>query len=183
MEEVTVTAVDAANSTLTAVFTKNHATNALIKAYGIFPQGVLSSSTGTQLRIFGDINGDGTIAYVQYTCDTGAGTLSRSVTTVTPTTSTMTSSQVLVGDITANPGGTPCFQYTSRTAGPYTFVTSVAVTLSARTSSLDPQTGQYGTMTKSFLNLSPRNVLTALSFVLKGYSDRVQNTPPNIPLT
>lgn len=182
-ETVNVTAVNASTSTITAVFLLSHAASALVRAYGVFPQGVLSSSTSTELRIFGDINGDGTITYVKYTCDTNAGTLSRSMTVVTPGTTASNASDVLVRNLTANPGGTACFQYTSKTAGPYTFVTSVAITLSARTSKVDPQTKQYVTMTKSFLNLAPRNVLMGLKLALSGSEVRLQPTPPNIPLT
>jgi prepilin-type N-terminal cleavage/methylation domain-containing protein len=182
-ETVTVTAVNTATSTITAVFVLSHPSNTVVRGYGVFPQGILSSSTATELRIFGDINGDGSITYVKYICDTSAGTLSRSMTTVTPSTTTATASQVLVNNLTANPGGTACFQYTSRTAGTYTFVTSVAITLSARTSKVDPQTKQYATMTKSFLNLAPRNVLMGLELALNGSRVRLQPTPANIPLT
>lgn len=182
-ETVKVTAVNAGTSTITGVFTQNHAVNTRVRGYGVFPQGILSSSSATELRIFGDINGDGNITYVKYICDTSAGTLSRSMTVVTPTTTTATASEVLVSDLTANPGGTACFQYTSRTTGPYTFVTSVGITLSARSSKVDPQTKQYVTMTKSFLNLAPRNVLMGLELALTGSEIRLQPTPPNIPLT
>src|SRR5262245_49182683 len=182
-ETVKVTAVNAGTSTISGVFTQNHAINSRVRGYGVFPQGILSSSTGTELRIFGDINGYGNITYVKYICDTTAGTLSRSVTLVTPTVTTANASEVLVSDLTANPGGTACFQYTSRTTGPYTFVTSVGITLSARSSKVDPQTKQYVTMTKSFLNLAPRNVLMGLELALTGSEIRLQPTPPNIPLT
>jgi prepilin-type N-terminal cleavage/methylation domain-containing protein len=182
-ESVKVTAVDAGASTITAVFNLSHAANTIIRASGVFPQGILSSSTATELRIFGDINADGNITYVKYVCNPSAGTLSRSMTVVTPGTTTANASEVLVSDLIPNPGSTPCFQYTSKTAGPYTFVTSVAITLSARSSKLDPQTKQYATMTKSFVNLAPRNVLLGLALALSGSEVRLQPTPPNIPLT
>jgi hypothetical protein len=63
------------------------------------------------------------------------------------------------------------------------FVTSVGITLSVRTSAIDPQTREYVTMTKSFLNLSPRNVLQALTLARSGYTTRIQNLPANVPLT
>jgi prepilin-type N-terminal cleavage/methylation domain-containing protein len=182
-ETVKVTAVNTGAVTVTGVFTQSHPINSRVRGYGVFPQGILSSSTATELRIFGDINGDGNITYVKYTCDTGAGTLSRSMTVVTPGTTTANASEVLVSDLTANPGGTACFQYTSRTLGTYTFVTSVGITLSARSSKVDPQTKQYVTMTKSFLNLAPRNVLMGLELALTGSEIRLQPTPSNIPLT
>jgi prepilin-type N-terminal cleavage/methylation domain-containing protein len=182
-ETLTVTAVNTAATTVTAVFTKSHAANSVVRAYGVFPQGILSSSTSTELRIFGDINNDGSIQYVKYTCDTAAGTLSRSMTLVTPAATASNASDVLVNNLTTNPGGTACFQYTSRTVGTYTFVTSVAITMSVRSSKVDPQTKQYATMTKSFLNLAPRNVLMGMELANNGYRIRLQPTPPNIPLT
>ena len=184
-ERVTVTALDTVAGTITAVFLNSHPANTVVRGYGIFYQGILSSSDGNNLKIFGDINGDGSITYVKYTCDTSAGTLSRSMTVVTPTTTALSlnASDVLVNNLTVNPGGVACFQYpTPIIAGPYTFVPSVAVTLSARTSKVDPQTKQYVTMTKSFLNLAPRNVLAGKELALSGSQTRLQLTPSNIIL-
>ena len=181
-ETVTVTAVDPALSTVTAVFTAAHPAGTAIRAYGVFPQGLLSSSTGTELRLFGDINNDGTLVYLKYACDTASGTFTRSVTPITPSAAAANAPETLLDNLIANPGGTPCFQYTSTVAGPYTFVTSVGITLSVRTTTVDPQTRQFVNMTKSFLNLSPRNVLSGLSLARLGYTSRLQNAPPNVPL-
>jgi hypothetical protein len=189
-EHVTVTALDTVAGTISAVFVKSHPANTVVRGYGVFyqgimPPGLMGGSDANNLKIFGDINGDGSITYVKYTCDTTAGTLSRSMTVVTPTTTALTLNgpDVLLNNLTANPGNVACFQYPpNTTAGPYTFVTSVAVTLSVRTSKVDPQTKQYVTMTKSFLNLAPRNVLAGKELALSGSQTRLQLTPSNIIL-
>jgi len=41
------------------------------------PPSVTDGSTGNVLKIFGDVNGDGRMVYVEYRCDTAAGNLYR----------------------------------------------------------------------------------------------------------
>src|ERR1043166_8882159 len=67
-ESVAVTAVG--SNQITAIFTHDHAAGVLVTVRGVFPQGVLSSSTSTSLKIVGDVNADGTLSYVQYDCET-----------------------------------------------------------------------------------------------------------------
>ncbi len=174
---------------VTGIFKQSHATGEVVFAQGVFPQGVLSSSTGTSLKMVGDVNADGTIVYLQYDCDTTAGTLMRSVTTLAPGVTTRNSAQTLLTNLVPNPGGAACFQYGTAvtvTAGSstYTFVPSVAVALSLQTSKRDPQTGAFITMTKSFSNLSSRNVLAGLTMAQASpaITNRLQPTPPNVPL-
>jgi type II secretory pathway pseudopilin PulG len=180
------------STTVTGIFGKPHATGAPVTALGVFPYGVVTpgttdGSTGTVLNLFGDINGDGTLVYVRYTCAPGntaaPGTLTRSVTTITPGVTTIAASQNLLTTLVANPGGTACFVYTTPTpqvvAG-YTFVNGVGITLSVQTTLPDPQTNQYLTMTKSFLNLEPRNVLVAYELANAGITTRLQATPANV---
>ena len=174
------------STTISAIFTKNHASGVTVNAIGAFPQGILWSSggtlsTATRLEVVGDLLGDGSLVYVQYNCDTAAGTLSRSVTSVSA--AGISASVPLVQNLTANPGGTACFQYTTTTASGFTFVTSVAVTMSVQTQYQDPQTKSFVTMTKSFLNIAPRNVLAALAAAQASLTDRLQPTPTNLPLT
>jgi prepilin-type N-terminal cleavage/methylation domain-containing protein len=183
-ETVTVTAIG--TNQISAIFSKSHAAGAVVAGRGVFPQGVLSSSTSTSLKIFGDINADGSLVYVQYDCDTAAGTLARSVTTITPGVTTQNASTFLLTNLVANPSGTPCFQYAgSITAAGYTFVPSVGVSLTVQTSQRDPQTGSFVTMTKSFSNLSSRNVLAglALAQASPAVTNRLQPTPPSVPLS
>lgn len=177
-ELVSATAVTSA--TVTGVFGKNHASGTTVTAVGIFPQGIMSSSTSTQLRLFGDLYGDGSLQYAQYDCSPGAGTFSRSITPVSA--SSISASQVLIGNVIANPGGTPCFQFQTTSISGTSFVTSVGITISVRTAQRDPQTGAYVTMTKSFLNIAPRNVLAGLDDAQNAIIGRLQPTPPNLPL-
>jgi prepilin-type N-terminal cleavage/methylation domain-containing protein len=182
-EIVTVTAIG--SNSITAIFTKSHSAGAIVAAWGVFPQGVLSSSSATSLNIFGDINADGTLVYVQYDCDTSAGTLTRSVTTIAPGVTTRNASQTLLTNLIANPGATACFQYgTAVTASGHTFIPSVAVSLTVQTSQRDGQTGAYVTMTKSFSNLSSRNILAGLTMAQASpaITNRLQSNPPDLPL-
>jgi hypothetical protein len=203
-ELVTLTAVSPGTNQIAGIFSVAHASGAPINVMGVFPNGIVApgttnGSTGTStgsysatvtepassvLNLFGDLNADGTLVYVRYTCDTTAtpGTLTRSVTTITPGSNTISSSQYLLKTLITNPSGTACFQYTTATAGGYTFVTNIAVTLSVRTVNRDPETNQYVTMTKSFLNLSPRNILTAFKLASSSVTSRLQPTPANVSL-
>ena len=182
-ETVTVTAIG--SNSITGIFTQSHAAGATVTARGVFPQGVLSGSTATSLKLFGDINADNTLVYVQYDCDTAAGTLTRSVTTIAPGVTTRNTSQTLLTNLVANPGGTACFQYgTAVTASGYTFIPSVAVSLTVQTSQVDGQTGAFVTMTKSFSNLSSRNILAGITLAQASpaVTSRLQSTPPSLPL-
>lgn len=187
-EIVQVTAIPA-TSQVTGVFHQNHTSGGPVFALGVFPQGVLSTSTGTSLQLLGDVNADGSLDYVQYDCDTTAGTLTRSITTIAPGVTTRNPSQTLLTNLIANPGGTPCFQYGTAvpvTVGSttYTFVPSVAVSLTVQTSKVDPQTGAFVTMTKSFSNLSSRNILAGLAMAQASpaITNRLQPIPQGVPL-
>jgi len=185
-EDVKVTAVNTATSQITAIFTKAHPANAPVNAFGLFPQGIRSTSpnpsNSTVLKIFGDINGDNTIAYVEYECS--GGTLTRKEWQipsfdVSPAARVLVRTGTLVKDVIVDP--TPCFQYTTATASGATFVTSVTVTLSVQTADKDPFTKQRVSMTKSSLNLSPRNLLTGLDLAQAGFTGRLQLTPSTSP--
>src|SRR5438128_11684921 len=83
-ETVSVSAVDNANSIITATFLNDHAAGAPVAvaggfASGVVPPGVANGSTGTVLKMFGDINSDGNMVYVEYTCDTANHFLYRNV--------------------------------------------------------------------------------------------------------
>jgi prepilin-type N-terminal cleavage/methylation domain-containing protein len=177
-EVVAVTALSA--TAITAKFSQAHANAAPVVASGVFPQGILSTSTATQLQLLGDINADGTLMYVRYDCNAAAGTLSRSITPITAAVSN--APVVLVENLLPNPGGTPCFTYTSSTVGGFTFVTTVGITMTVQTAYRDPQTGSFDTLTKSFMNLSPRNIRSGLEMANLTLTDRLQPTPPGIPL-
>lgn len=182
-ETVTVAEVNTAESKITALFKKDHVANTDVNAIGVFPQGIVSSSTGTELRLFGDTTGNGTLVYVTYTCDTVNGRLLRSATPVTPESVSASAPVTLISNIVPSPGGTPCFQYAPPTTiEGFTFITSVAVTITVGTTSIDPQTGHFFTMTRPVLNVSPRNILSGQNLAMAGYTARLQALPPNIPL-
>ena len=169
-EVVTLTAVTA--STIKAVFSKPHAGGAPITALGVFPSGIVppgttDGSTANVLNMFGDINADGSLVYVRYTCTPGTsaapGTLTRSVNTITPG-ATVGASQTLLSTVIGGTGAA-CFQYFPQTStSGFTFVSNVGFTLSVQATRPDPQTLQYSQMTKSFLNLAPRNLLAGLEW-------------------
>ena len=176
-------------SQITGIFKKNHANAAPVFTQGVFAQGVLSSSTANSLKLFGDINADGSLCYVQYDYDSTAGTLSRSITTIAPGVTTRNASETLLTNLVANPGGTAFFQYGTAVnvtvnSVTYSFIPSVAVSVSIRTSKIDPQTHTYDVMTKSFSNLAARNVLAGLTLVQSSpaITNQLQPTPPGLPL-
>jgi prepilin-type N-terminal cleavage/methylation domain-containing protein len=185
-EDVKVTAVNTGTSQITAVFTKAHPANAPVNAFGLFPQGIRSTSpnpsSSTLLKIFGDINGDNTITYVEYDCS--GSTLTRSEWQIPSSGArVLVRTGTLVKDVIANPGSPPtaCFQYTTASAGGFTFVTGVTVTLSVQTADKDPFTKQRVSMTQSSLNLSPRNLLTGMDLAQAGFTGRLQPIPPTSP--
>jgi Tfp pilus assembly protein PilW len=200
-ELVALTAVT--STAMSGIFSNSHASGASVTALGVFPNGVVVpgstdgstsvAGAGTSvLNIFGDVNSDGSLVYVRYTCNTSTtpGTLTRSVTTITPGVNTIGTAQTLLSTLVPNPSstayptGVPCFQYTTFTnaTSGKSYVTNVSVTLSARTLNPDPQTNQYLTMTKSFLDMSPRNILAGFELDNASVTNRLQATPPNVLL-
>jgi prepilin-type N-terminal cleavage/methylation domain-containing protein len=188
-ESVRIATVNAGS--ITACFTKPHAANTVVSPLGGFatgilpPAGVLNGSTGSVLKMYGDINGDGNMVYVEYTCDTNAHRLYRNAMPINQAVkSPLDDSKILLNNIVANPGGTPCFTYQTDTVTaqgtPFTFVLDVAVTLTVETEQLDPITRQKQTETKALLNVSPRNVFNSWALVNIGYTDRVQSTPASV---
>jgi prepilin-type N-terminal cleavage/methylation domain-containing protein len=208
-EVVTVTAV--APGSITAVFSKAHGTGAIpVQVSGAFGTGIVPPAAGlpcatpgytpypgpgngsdcNTLKLYGDINGDGNIIYVEYKCDTSTnpGYLYRNEvanavivgTTKPPVNSTMS----LLNNVEPNPGGTGCFNYQVQNAsvnGVGTpFVTDVAVTLTVQTQLLDPQTHQYQQETKALLNITPRNIFYVWEATSLGEVPRNQPMPPNI---
>ncbi len=185
-ELVTLTGVTAA--TITAIIGKAHAAGVPINVLGVFPNGIVApattdGSTANVLNLFGDLNADGSLVYVRYTCTPGTaaapGTLTRSVTTILPGVDTLSADQTLLSTVVGGTGAV-CFQYTTTAAAGFTFVTNVGFTLSVQATRPDPQTGVNPQMTKSFLNLAPRNVLAGLELANVGITNRLQSTPANV---
>jgi hypothetical protein len=188
VETVTVTAVNAGTSQITATFGQIHGAGVPIVVAGGFAAGVIPTtmtdgSTGSVLKIVGDINGNGQLVYVEYTCDTANGRLYRNsmpYDTAAASKPDVTIEEVLIDNIQANPDATPCFTYDERDVGGDTFVIGVAITLTARTQERDPVTGEFQTETKALLNVAPRNVFHAWQLASLGFDNRVQALPPTV---
>jgi prepilin-type N-terminal cleavage/methylation domain-containing protein len=190
-ETVTVTGINTVANQIQATFTQTHLSGVPVRALGgfssgIVPNGPATGSTGSLLKLYGDINDDGKMVYVEYQCDVNAGTLTRSVTPITSV--TKSAAEVLLDNVQPNPanGNTavPCFTYQQKPDGCASltncYVVNVAVTLTVRTQAKDPQTNQYQQETKALLNISPRNVYETWQQYGLNLTDRVQPMPPNV---
>ena len=187
-ETVTLTAVSPGTNQVTALFKRAHNAGVPVRVYGGFRDGIVpptvaNGSTGTVLKLFGDINGTGEMVYVEYSCDiqNGLGNLiRRSMPIDTVNKPAITADQSLLNNIVPNPGNTPCFTYQSNVQYNETFVTDVAVTLTVQTPDRDPETGLFQTETKALLNVSPRNVFNMWQLAGQSIFNRVQPTPPSV---
>jgi hypothetical protein len=185
-ETVTITAVNAAANQITASFALAHANGAAVIAAGGFSSGIVppamvNGSTGNVLKLYGDVNSDGNMVYVEYTCDYAANRLYRNMMAWNAAAKpALTSTNVLLSNIVANPNGTPCFIYQTAVVGANTYVLDVAITLTVRTEQQDPVTKQFQTETKTLLNVSPRNVFNVWEMASIGETNRIQPMPPSI---
>ena len=211
-ETIVLTAVDTSAKTITATFAHDHVAGAPARALGAFSSGVVppaasptsftNGSTGTVLKLFGDINADGQMVYIEYKCDIPAavggvqapGYLYRNsmAWNATGGSPEPVASQILLSNIMPNPDASACFTYQtvgltidhdglSATAPVLTyFVTDVAITLTVQTQLIDPVTKRFQTETKALLNVSPRNVFNAWTVASLGLTERIQVTPPSV---
>jgi prepilin-type N-terminal cleavage/methylation domain-containing protein len=190
-ESFRVGAVLTGTPSITACFSKDHAAGTVIMPMGGFatgivpPTGIANGSSGTKLKMYGDINGDGNMVFVQYTCDTTVKKLYRQVMAFDATSKPApTDNEILLDNVVDNPGGTPCFTYQTATriaqGTTFTFVLDVAITFTVETEQLDPLTNDHQRETKALLNVSPRNVFAAWSLANIGYTDRIQSTPVTV---
>ncbi len=185
-ETATLTGVNTANNQITTTFANAHAAGSRVAALGGFAAGVVptsvaNGSTGNVLKIFGDINGNGQMVYVEYRCDTVAGNLYRqSVAWGAAAKPALTAADALLNNIAVNPDGTPCFTYQQKAVNGTAFVVDVAITLTVRTAQADPITGLFQTETKALLNVSPRNVFNVWQLAGLGVNNRVQPMPASV---
>ena len=150
-ETVTLTALGASPASITAVFSNTHLSGVPIRVAGAFANGVIpttatNGSTGNVLKIYGDVNDDGNMEYVEYTCDTSnganGGNLYRNAMLVTAVSKpALVPSMVLFQYFFKD--GSACFTYQQKTIGADTYVVDVAITLTVQTASQDLQTGSY----------------------------------------
>lgn len=183
-ETVTVSAIVGAS--ITATFVLNHAAGEPLQVFGGFGTGVVppafaNGSTGLVLKLYGDINDDGQMWYVEYTCDLQTNSLYRNIMAWDAAAKpAKTAAMVILGNVIANPGNAPCFTYQTEVVNGDTFVTGVAVTLSVRSQQKDEFSKAYQQATKTLLNVSPRNIFLVWSMVSIGITNRLQPMPPSV---
>ena len=192
-EIVTVTAVDTASNSIQAMFATSYFAGARVMPAGGFAEGVIpmtktNGSTPTKLKIVGDINSDGSIMYVEYTCDWNAGRLYRNMMAydVVPADKpALAVEQVLLDNLLPNPPdptgiARPCFTYDQRTINGNTYVINVAIMTTVRTDERDQTTGQFQTVTKALLNVAPRNVFNVWQIASLNYRSRIEPLPASV---
>jgi Tfp pilus assembly protein PilW len=189
-ETVALTAVDTVNNQITALFVNAHPNGSPVTvaggfAAGVVPDTALNGSSPTVLKLFGDINSDGNMLYIEYTCDTAGGNLYRNAmawTTLPANKPALDASLILLRNITANPNNAACFTYQEQVANGVTYVTDVAITLTVQTRQVDPLTKRFQKETKALLNVSPRNIFDVweLASMTPPLTDRVQPTPATV---
>jgi type II secretory pathway pseudopilin PulG len=209
-EVVTATAVSPGN--ISAIFTKSHAAGATVQVSGAFGTGIVPPAAGlacattgytgylgpgtgsncNTLKLYGDINGDGNIVYVEYSCVVNPngtpGYLYRNevanAVVLGTTKPAVNPTMYLLNNVEPNPTGAGCFSYQVQNAsvgGTSTpFVTDVALTITVQTQLLDPQTNQYQQETKALLNITPRNVFYVWEATSLGEVPRNQPMPTNV---
>lgn len=194
-ESVQITCGNPCSNPVTATFTKDHLAGRPVSvqgsfAFGVIPPTAANGSDATHLKLFGDINGDGKMVYIVYTCqqqgqNTPAFLYRNQVQwdslVVPPNDNTM----ILLNNVLSNPpdqnGKTfDCFTYQTKPVLGIDFVTNVEVTLTVQTELLDPTTKQYQKETKALLNVSPRNVFNAWEMESGNEMNRVQPVPPTV---
>jgi prepilin-type N-terminal cleavage/methylation domain-containing protein len=190
-ETVTLTAVDTGADTITANFAFAHVADEPVAATGGFSAGIIpttmaNGSTGNVLKIVGDVNGDGRIVYVEYTCDLANERLYRNVMAYDAVAKpAVTVEQILLTNLLANPpnaggGVPPCFLYQERTFSGTTWVIGVAIMTTVRSQQRDQNTGDFQRVTKALLNVSPRNVVAVWQNASLGNTNRIQPLPPSV---
>lgn len=196
-ETVTVTGTV---SSPTATFLYAHSAGAPVAALGAFATGIVppqsapasytNGSTGTVLKLYGDINNDGNMLYVEYTCAQGTvaspGYLYRNEMAITAASKpAVDNTMILLNNLLPNPNdannnAVPCFTYQVQPLGSSYVVTDVAVTLTVQPQNPDPQTGALVPETKALLNISPRNVFEVFDTAKLVDPTRAQTMPPSV---
>jgi hypothetical protein len=189
-ETLAISAIAGNTITFAAPFEKDHGINDPVTVQGAFWAGVVpphnsdgtvnaNGSTGTVLKIFGDINGSGRMVYVEYTCDLNANVLYRNQMDFDAGAKAAPGvEQILVENVQPNPDNAPCFTYQEETIATNVFVIGVAITLTVQSEDRDPITQEFQQESKALLNVSPRNVFNAWQMYSLQVDNRVQPTPP-----
>ncbi|HEV8395881.1 MAG TPA: prepilin-type N-terminal cleavage/methylation domain-containing protein [Vicinamibacterales bacterium] len=188
-ETVAITAINGTTLTVGTAFENKHDVAEPVTVQGAFWAGVVpphlsdgtdnpDGSTGSVLKIFGDINGSGKMVYVEYTCDLNAGVLYRNQMDFDAAKKEDPGvEQILVENVQQNPDKTDCFTYQEQTIAAKVFVIGVAITLTVQSEDRDPITQEFQKESKALLNVSPRNVFNAWLLYSQLMENRVQPTP------
>jgi len=193
-ESVTVAGT---SSSPTATFVYAHAAGAPVAALGAFDTGIVppttapytNGSTGYVLKLYGDLNSDGTMLYVEYTCAPGTATapgyLYRNEMSITAGSKpAVDNTMILLNNVLNNYDNNnnllPCFNYQVQALNAGYVVTDVSVTLTVQTQEKDPTTGQFQKETKALLNISPRNVVEVFDTAKLVDSTRAQPMPTTV---
>lgn len=200
-QEVVIVATGTTNSgTTTTPFLVAHAAGAPVSALGAFSTGIVppaaapasytNGSTATVLKLYGDINGDGNMVYVEYTCTQGTstapGNLYRNQMSITAASKAANdNTMILLNNVLTNPNDAsnnpvPCFAYQVQPLGTGYCVTDVAVTLTVQTQNKDLQTNQFQPETKALLNVAPRNVVEVYDTASLTDPMRAQSIPASV---
>lgn len=154
---------------------------------GIVPPGATTSggSTSSQLELFGDVNGSGnSLLAIIYSCPASLpGAFTRTV--YDGTTGSQISSTSLIDNVTScqftYPNPLPTVPSSCGSMSGKSIITSVGVTVSAQSTMTDPSTGAKVTVTKSFLNIQPRNVISSLYVACGTIANELQQNPGSLP--
>lgn len=190
-EIVTVLGVNTSTNQIRATFDNAHGAGAPVRSAGGFAEGVIpttrvNGSTATVLKIVGDVNSDGRLVYVEYTCDWNAGRLYRNMMSYEAAAKpALTVEQILLDNLLPNPPGpngavAPCFSYQEHTISGRTYVVNVAIMTTVRTHERNPITGDFQIVTKALLNVAPRNVFHTWQTAGLNYTNRIQPLPATV---
>jgi len=194
----TVTLATGLNAAGTAIFQLPHLAGVPVSALGAFATGIVppttapypNGSTPTVLKLYGDINGDGNMVYVEYTCAPGTaaapGFLYRNQMPITQVGKpAVNNTMILLSNVLPNPNDAnnnpvPCFAYQVKPLGASFCVTDIAVTLTVQTQNKDLQTQQFQPETKALLNVAPRNIVEVYDTSSLVDSTRAQAMPATV---
>jgi prepilin-type N-terminal cleavage/methylation domain-containing protein len=204
-ETVQLSAIAGTALTIATPLVHPHAQNTPVSVEGGFTTGIVppdgnsaactsagyipftNGSTCSVLKLYGDINGDGSMLYIIYSCDnaTNPGTLWRNEVPFDSAAIDATTKLSLLNNLQPNPNDAngnvvSCFRYQTKQSGPNSYVIDVAITLTEQTQQIDPTTRQFQKETKALLNVSPRNVYNVWRLDSIDQLNRVQTTPPSV---
>jgi type II secretory pathway pseudopilin PulG len=190
-EVIELTGVNTGANQIQATFDEPHGAGSRVMpaggfASGIVPTTMANGSTASVLKILGDVNGDGSLVYVEYICDWVGGRLFRNMMPFDAATKpAVTVEQILMDNLLPNPpdpDGTvpPCFAYQEQTISGTTYVINVAIMTTVRTQDRHPITGEFMVVTKALLNVAPRNVFHSWQAASLGLGNRIQPLPATV---